>query len=147
VNCFTFVGSEPERSERSVAVEAKPLTKCKLLQKENSVIKTIIILTLFSLSQLWAQDAYERHCVECHKELPTTLQQMFKKYLQLYSGEENVKAGLKHYLRYPSKSISVMSELFIDNYGIKKKSKLSDEELNKAIDIYWEKFKVFDKLK
>jgi len=105
------------------------------------------VLFIILISGVFSQDAYERHCVECHKELPTTLQQMFKKYLQLYSGEENVKAGLKHYLRYPSKSISVMSELFIDNYGIKKKSRLSDDELDEAINIYWEKFKVFDKLK
>jgi len=111
------------------------------------MIKTIIILTLFSLSQLWAQDAYERNCVGCHKDLPTTLQQMFKEYLLIYSGEENVKAGLKHYLRYPSQSISVMSELFIDTYGIKKKSTLNKKELNEAINIYWDKFKVFDKLK
>jgi len=111
------------------------------------MIKTIIIFTLFSLSQLWAQNIYERNCIECHKDLPTTLQQMFKEYLQTYSGEENVKAGLKHYLRYPSKSISVMSELFIDNYGIKKKTKLNKKELDEAINIYWDKFKVFNKLK
>ncbi len=98
-------------------------------------------------SGLFSQNVYERNCVECHKGLPTTLQQMFKEYLQMYSGEENVKAGLKHYLRYPSKSISVMSELFIDNYGIKKKTRLNKKELNEAIDIYWKKFKVFDKLK
>ena len=98
-------------------------------------------------SGLFSQNVYERNCIECHKDLPTTLQQMFKEYLQMYSGEENVKAGLKHYLRYPSKSISVMSELFIDNYGIKKKTRLNKKELNEAIDIYWDKFKVFDKLK
>ena len=111
------------------------------------MIKTVIILTFFSLSQLWGQNVYERTCVECHKVLPTTLQQMFKEYLQTYSGEENVKAGLKHYLHYPSKSISVMSELFIDTYGIKNKSSLNKKELDEAIDIYWDKFKVFDKLK
>jgi len=106
-----------------------------------------VVLFIALISGVFSQDAYERNCVECHKELPTSLQQMFKKYLLLYSGEENVKAGLKHYLLYPSKSISVMSELFIDNYGIKKKSMLNDEELTEAINIYWEKFKVFDKLK
>ena len=109
------------------------------------VKKTVLFILL--VTGLFSQDAYERNCVECHKDLPTTLQQMFKEYLQMYSGEENVKAGLKHYLRYPSKSITVMSELFIDTYGIKKKSKLNKKELDEAIDIYWEKFKVFDKLK
>ena len=106
-----------------------------------------IVLFIVLISGLFSQDAYERNCVKCHKDLPTTLQQMFKEYLQTYSGEENVKAGLKHYLHYPSKSISVMSELFIDSYGIKKKSRLNEKELNEAIDIYWDKFKVFNKLK
>lgn len=106
-----------------------------------------MVLCIVLSSGLFSQDAYERNCVECHKDLPTTLQQMFKEYLQTYSGEENVKAGLKHYLRYPSKGISVMSELFLDSYGIKKQSNINKKELNKAIDIYWDKFKVFDKLK
>ncbi len=106
-----------------------------------------IVLFVVLISGLFSQDAYERNCVGCHKDLPTTLQQMFKEYLQMYSGEENVKAGLKHYLRYPSKSITVMSELFIDTYGIKKKTKLNKKELDEAINIYWDKFKVFNKLK
>ena len=109
------------------------------------VRKTVLFIIL--ITGVFSQDAYERNCVECHKGLPTTLQQMFKEYLQMYSGEENVKAGLKHYLRYPSKSITVMSELFIDTYGIKKKSILNKKELDEAINIYWDKFKVFDKLK
>ncbi len=109
------------------------------------VKKTVLFILL--VTGLFSQDAYERNCVGCHKNLPTSLQQMFKEYLQMYSGEENVKAGLKHYLRYPSKSITVMSELFIDTYGIKKKSRLNKKELDEAIDIYWDKFKVFDKLK
>jgi len=94
-----------------------------------------------------SQDIYERKCVPCHQELPTSLQQMYMSYLSLYSGEKNVKAVLKYYLKYPSKGMSVMSDLFIDSYGIKDKSMLSNEELNEAVDIYWEKFKIFDKLK
>ncbi len=106
-----------------------------------------VILFIVLTSGVFSQDVYERHCVGCHKDLPTSLQQMFKEYLQTYSGEENVKAVLKHYLRHPSKSISAMSELFIDTYGIKKKSILNERELNEAINVYWERFKVFDKLK
>jgi hypothetical protein len=40
-----------------------------------------------------------------------------------------------------------MSDLFIDTYGIKKPTRLNKEELDEAIDIYWDKFKVFNKLK
>lgn len=96
---------------------------------------------------LFAENVYERNCVECHKDLPTSLQQMFKRYLLVYSGEQNVKAGLKHYLKYPLREISVMSDLFIDTYGIKEKTTLSESDIDEALDIYWEKFKVFNKLK
>ena len=96
---------------------------------------------------VFTQDVYEYYCVECHKKLPTSLQRMFMRYLLVYGGEKNVKAGLKHYLKYPSKEISVMSKLFIDNYGIKKKTVLSDVHIDEVLDIYWDKFKVFQKLK
>jgi hypothetical protein len=72
---------------------------------------------------------------------------MFKRYLLVYSGEQNVKAGLKHYLKYPLREISVMSDLFLDTYGVKKKTTLSESEIDEALDIYWNKFKVFNKLK
>ena len=110
------------------------------------MVKSIMVWILI-ISGVYSQDAYERHCVKCHKELPTSLQRMFMNYLLVYSGEKNMKAGLKHYLQYPSKEISVMSDLFIDNYGIKKKSDLKEKEIDKALDIYWNKFKVFNKLK
>lgn len=106
-----------------------------------------LILCMVLLSGVFAQDAYERHCVECHKELPTSLQRMFMRYLLVYSGEHNVKAGLKHYLKFPLREISVMSDLFLDNYGVKKKTTLTDKQIDEALDIYWEKFKVFNKLK
>ncbi len=110
------------------------------------MVKKLVLFLVLTL-ELFSDNTYTRNCIECHKYLPVTLQQMFKEYLQTYSGEENLKAGLKHYLKYPSKSISVMSKLFIDSYGIKKRTALNDEELDEAIHIYWEKFKVFDKLK
>ena len=106
-----------------------------------------MFLSLVLVSGLYAENVYERNCVECHKKLPTSLQQMFKRYLLVYSGEQNVKAGLKHYLKYPLREISVMSDLFLDTYGVKKKTTLSESEIDEALDIYWNKFKVFNKLK
>ncbi len=110
------------------------------------MVKKIVIVLLFTLS-LQAQNIYERNCIPCHENLPTSLQQMFMSYLAAYSGEENVKTILKYYLNSPTKSLSLMSDLFIDTYGIKKPTKLNSSELDEAINIYWEKFKVFDKLK
>jgi hypothetical protein len=109
------------------------------------MVKKILLYSVLSVG-LFAQNAYERHCVPCHRDLPTTLQGMFKNYLLVYSGEQTVKAALRHYMRYPSKHISVMSDLFIDTYGVKGRLYISDKELQEAIDIYWEKYKVFGKL-
>ncbi len=91
-------------------------------------------------------DIYTRRCVPCHQNLPTSLGEMFKNYLLMYSSEKFVKMGLKNYLKNPSRPLSVMSELFLDTYGIKRPTHLNDDDLDRAIDIYWEKFKVFDKL-
>lgn len=110
------------------------------------VIRYIIIFSII-YTGIYAKNIYERNCVSCHKSLPTNLQGMFMNYLLVYGGEKNTKAGLKHYLKHPSKHISVMSVLFINNYGIKEKTKLNDAQLDEVLDIYWDKFKVFDKLK
>jgi hypothetical protein len=110
------------------------------------MVKNILLILVF-LTSADAKNIFEHNCISCHKELPITLQEMFKHYLLVYSGENNVKAGIKHYLRYPSKDISVMSKLFITTYPIKHKTLLNPEDLDDAIDIYWDKYKVFGKLK
>ena len=110
------------------------------------MVKKILIIFLLSASAQ-AQNIYERNCIPCHRNMPTSLQQMFMSYLAAYSGENNVKTILKYYLNHPTKSLSLMSDLFIDTYGIKKPTKLNNDELDEAINIYWENFKVFDKLK
>jgi len=110
------------------------------------MVRKIVLVTLL-YTNIHASDIYERNCMECHQKLPASLQEMFKRYLLFYSSEANVKAGIKHYLRYPSKDISTMSDLFIDTYGVKEKTQLNEKELNEAINSYWKKFKVFGKLK
>ena len=51
------------------------------------------------------------------------------------------------YLQKPNKSKSVMAEAFISRFGVKKKSELSRGELKKALNTYWNTYKVFGKLK
>lgn len=111
------------------------------------MVRIIYVVLILLLGTVHAEDIYQKECVGCHKKLPTSLQRMFMNYLLVYGGEKNMKAGLKHYLQYPSKHISVMSDLFVSSYGIKQKTRLNSEELDEVLDIYWEKFKVFDKLK
>lgn len=47
-----------------------------------------MIILMFLSTNIFAQNAYERNCVECHKTLPTTLQRMFMNYLVVYGGEK-----------------------------------------------------------
>lgn len=110
------------------------------------MVKFLIIIT-FLFSEGYAKNVYEKNCVACHKDLPTSLQGMFMNYLLVYGGEKNLKAGLKHYLKQPSKHITVMSNLFVENYGIKEKTILDDVMLDEILDIYWDKYKVFNKLR
>jgi len=111
------------------------------------MVKKLLIMILLINNLLYSSDIFEKKCIPCHKDLPTSLQQMFMQYLQLYSSEKNVKYVLTYYLKHPSKELSTMSDLFINVYGIKEPTKLSDKELKKAIDIYWDRYKVIDNLR
>ena len=51
------------------------------------------------------------------------------------------------YMKNPSVEKTIMSESFITRFGIKKKTNLSDDKLMEALDIYWNEYKVFGKLK
>jgi len=110
------------------------------------MVKRILLLLgiFFSLANA---DIYEKNCVSCHKDLPVSIEKYFYKYLLIYSGERDTKNAMLSYLNYPAKETSVMSDAFISRFGIKKKTILSKEELQQAIDTYWEKYKVFEKLK
>ncbi|AXH15238.1 hypothetical protein [Malaciobacter mytili] len=106
----------------------------------------LIILFLITLSFLKA-DIYEENCVTCHKQLPVSIDKFFYRYLLKYSSEKAVKFALFEYLKEPSKETTVMPEAFILRFDIKKPTTLDDKQLKQALDIYWDKYKVFGKLK
>jgi len=106
-----------------------------------------IILTLALVFSLSNADVYEDNCVKCHKELPVSIDKYFYKYLLMYSSETDMKNAIISYLNYPAVETSVMSDAFISRFGIKKKTKLTKEQLKEAVDVYWQKYKVFGKLK
>ncbi|MAD42844.1 MAG: hypothetical protein CL623_10710 [Arcobacter sp.] len=108
----------------------------------------LIIFLFFSFLQAAkTKNVYENNCVKCHKKLPVSIDKYFYRYLLKYSSEKNVKKAMFSFLKKPEKDMTIMPEAFIKRFGVKKKSKLSDKQLNKALDIYWEKYKVFGKLK
>jgi len=109
--------------------------------------KTIIVLLLLTLNMNARTNAYEFNCVPCHRFQPASLEKMFMTYLKTYSGELSLKGSLKEYLKNPTENTSLMGELFIERFSVKDKSLLTDEELDEAIDVYWELYNVKSKLK
>jgi len=106
----------------------------------------LFFVVLFSLVQA-KEDIYQKNCVSCHKNQAVSLDKFFYRYLLKYSSEKNVKKALFDYLKKPSYFKTVMPKGYINRYGVKLPTKLSDKELQKAIDIYWDKYKVFGKLR
>ena len=112
--------------------------------------KCILVMLLFFLvSNIFAnENIYERNCVNCHKKLDIGIDKFFYKYLMVFSSEIAVKISIKDYLMHPMREKSLMvDDDTLEKYEIKEPSSLSEVELEEAIDIYWEKYKVFGKLK
>ncbi len=104
------------------------------------------VLIIFLNATLLA-GVYSKNCVECHKNMPVKIDKFFYRYLLKYSSEEDLKSALISYLKNPTKERTILQEGLQNRFGIKEKTTLSDKELKKAVDKYWEVYKVFGKLK
>ncbi|RXJ84627.1 hypothetical protein [Arcobacter cloacae] len=113
------------------------------------MVRVFFILSLFSilLFSKNEKNIYETNCVKCHSKIPVSIDKYFYRYLLKYSSETEVKKAMFEFLKNPTKEKTIMAESFVTRFGIKKKTKLSDEKLMEALDIYWDKYQVFDKLK
>lgn len=114
------------------------------------MVKTFLILFLMVVSLFAAEkedNIYESNCVKCHSRLPVTIDKYFYRYLLKYSSEKDVKKAMFDYMKNPTVEKTIMAESFITRFGIKKKTNLSDEKLMEALDIYWDEYKIFNKLK
>lgn len=104
------------------------------------------IVTVFLLALMLQGDVFERECVGCHNRLPVDIDKFFYRYLLEYSSEERVKQAIYSYLKAPSKEKSVMDAAFLARFGVKRALKLPPQSLKEAVDIYWERYKVFGRL-
>ncbi|MCH9813960.1 MAG: hypothetical protein K0U47_08470 [Epsilonproteobacteria bacterium] len=114
------------------------------------VKKGLIVLLLLG-SFAWSEDQmpqniYEKNCLPCHQPLSIGLDKIFFRYLIKYSSEISVKSALIDFLKNPNKQTSAMSSEQLRLLGVKSKTNLQDSELKEAIDIYWERYNVSDKL-
>ncbi len=115
------------------------------MDKSESIMVKFIIIILLNVT-LWA-DVYSKNCVACHKEMPVKIDKFFYRYLLKYSSEENLKSALISYLKNPTKDTTILQEGLLNRFGVKEKTTLTTKELEKAVDKYWEIYKVFGKLK
>ena len=92
-------------------------------------------------------NVYENNCLNCHKNIPVSIDKYFYRYLLKYSSKKDVQKHMFDYLKNPKSKKTIMPDAFINRFGIKKRTKLNDENLKKALDLYWKEYKVFGKLK
>ncbi len=105
-----------------------------------------VVLIVFLHLSLMA-GVYSENCVECHKKMPVKIDKFFYRYLLKYSSEENLKSALISYLKNPTKEKTILQEGLLNRFGVKEKTTLTTIELEKAVDEYWDIYKVFGKLK
>jgi hypothetical protein len=108
--------------------------------------RILIVLAIVWAAPACAEDVFDRECVACHLREKVSLRKAFMNALLIYSGEENMKAGLKYFLRHPRRDSSVMGEVFLDAHGIKKPIELDEISLDRALDVYWKRYTVQGKL-
>ncbi len=90
---------------------------------------------------------YRYNCVACHQRRNLSLEALFFDYLLKYSSERRVKAALYSFIKHPTKKKAVASEDVIKREGLMPPTTLNDTDLRKAINTYWEKYKVFGKIR
>ncbi len=108
-------------------------------------LRGLMVVSLLTAT-LPAQDAFDRVCVGCHARKKISLRKTFMNALLVYSGRENMKAGLKYFLRHPRRDSSVMGEAFLDAHGLAKPLNIDDKTLDEALDRYWNRYTVQGKL-
>ena len=107
--------------------------------------RLILMAILFCMSV--QANVYEQNCMACHKELPVSIDKYFYRYLLKFSSQKDVKQAMEEYLKNPQKETTIMPEAFIRRFGVKQPTTLTQKQLEEALDTYWEKYKIFGKLK
>ena len=98
------------------------------------------------LSTYLNANVFEKNCQSCHNN-KTQLKMIMSRYTLKFSSEKRIKEAIFNYLKNPSKKLSSMPLGFLSRFKIKDKSKLNDEELKEAINIYYDKYNLLQLIK
>ncbi len=107
------------------------------------MVKLISILLLLTLSL--NATSFKQNCLKCHSN-EFQLAMFMKKYILKHSSEKRVKKALYSYLKNPTYKESVLPYGFLNRFGIKEKSSLNDDELQKMIDVYYDRYNIKSKI-
>ena len=98
-------------------------------------------------ASLSAAGSFQKNCVPCHNRENVSLRETFMKSLLIYSGERNMKAGLKYFLRHPRRDTSAMGEEYFAEHPLKDPLTIPESELDEALAEYWERYRVTGRLR
>ena len=90
-------------------------------------------------------DSFKQNCLECHSN-EFQLAMFMKKYTLKYSSEKRIKKALYSYLKNPTYDASILPFGYLNRFGIKDKTTLSDAELERMLSIYYEKYNIKSKI-
>ncbi|MBN2826337.1 MAG: hypothetical protein JXQ76_13485 [Campylobacterales bacterium] len=91
---------------------------------------------LAALSILASANSYEANCKSCHT-MEQQLNIFMHRYTLKYSSPKRIKQALFTYMKNPQATNSIMPMGFLNRWGVKKPSSLSDQELQEAIEEYY----------
>ena len=111
------------------------------------MVKKLLLITILTSCVFARTGVYEKNCIPCHEDMAVKIDKFFYRYLLKYSSEVEVKNAMKSYLKNPKAENSILVDGLINRFGVKKKTTLTDEQLQDALDTYWDQYQVFDKLK
>jgi len=105
------------------------------------------ILIIVSIMTFFLSANFKTNCVNCHTKNRVNLRQTFMSALLVYGSKKSFKTALFYYCKNPASMTSVMDEWFLSEHKMPTSIKLNDKELDKMLEIYWERYKVRKKLK
>ena len=97
----------------------------------------ILIISLVCVDTF--ANSYQNNCMQCHYN-SMQMQMFMSRYTLRYSSEKSVKSAIYKYLKNPDMNSSVMPVGFLNNWGVKEATTLSDKELKEAIDVYYKEY-------
>ena len=104
-----------------------------------------LALTTFLIFSISNATDFENSCLKCHNN-SFQFQMFMKRYTIKYSSERRIKNAIFNYLKNPSYKESVLPFGYINRFGIKDKTDLSDHDLKKMINVYYERYNIKSKI-